>query len=580
MFLHGIGVIHGDLKPENLMLSSENSSDAVIKVVDFGISEVIDPESLFFDAEEKRSVANTPGYSPPEVVDKRKRNKSLAPAVDMFALGVIVYIMLTGVHPFDLCGQSTDEEINQRVRNREMPPLRNSPITEHLSSSSIELIENLIAWDPKKRLTAEELLNHPWVRGETARTGKIADSDKRLKAFRAYKSRLEAKVFASMVQWSDVTGKEDVAMKTSLIERSFQMLDPEHRGYITTKDLEKLDGAEQPEHPKFESGDEETHLSLSGFSSLLAENMKNRYFPAGHIIYREGDKGHVMYFINAGRVEVSTRDGFKTTTEQGDFFGEGALLNEKARRNATIRCITPVHAIEISREYFEKYLAGGRDTEISLREKDRMRRRSRAKSILSLQRSLKDRTMAKGELLYKQGEEGTELFLVEQGAIDVTVDDHTVFTVQPGEICGEYALIFGRPRNTSAKCMSDVCKVQAMSANDFHKLNKSNPSMRFSLREAALRRQFQKALVFDTKKPFPTREEELKDAFHAVDYNQSGSIDLSDVAHMLKKMDATFTDADIAEILNALDIDESGSVTWDEFKRIFGMSGTRYTEHY
>ena len=78
----------------------------------------------------------------------------LDPSVDMFSLGVIIYIMLTGVHPFDIEGASSDAEINRRVLNKEKPPLRNSPITQHLSPSSIQLIEKLLEWNPKKRLTA------------------------------------------------------------------------------------------------------------------------------------------------------------------------------------------------------------------------------------------------------------------------------------------------------------------------------------------------------------------------------------------------------------------------------------------
>ena len=62
--------------------------------------------------------------------------------------------MLTGVHPFDVDGTSSDAEINRRVLNKEKPPLRNSPITQHLSPSSIQLIEKLLEWNPKKRLTA------------------------------------------------------------------------------------------------------------------------------------------------------------------------------------------------------------------------------------------------------------------------------------------------------------------------------------------------------------------------------------------------------------------------------------------
>lgn len=47
-------------------------------------------------------------------------------------------------------------------------------------------------------------------------------------------------------------------------------------------------------------------LSLSGFSELLGENMKNVYFPGGHTIYEEGDIGNHMYFINSGIIEVTT----------------------------------------------------------------------------------------------------------------------------------------------------------------------------------------------------------------------------------------------------------------------------------
>jgi serine/threonine protein kinase len=303
------------------------------------------------------------------------------------------------------------DEMNRRIRSKQAPPLRNSSITKHLSPSAIELIEKLMQWDPKKRITALELLNDPWVRGETARTGKMTDSDKRLKTFRAYKSRLEAKVFASMVQWSDDADAENGTTKASLIERSFHMLDPEHRGYITTRDLaNELDSVEPASHQRQHSNEDDAHLSLSGFSDLLAENMKNRYFPAGHIIYHEGENGHSMYFINSGRVEVSTKDGFKTITEQGNFFGEGALLDQKGKRNASIRCVTPVHAIEISREYFEKYLADGYDTALCLREKDKLRRRSRATTILRLQRNLNQKTLNKGDSVYGQGEVGNDLF--------------------------------------------------------------------------------------------------------------------------------------------------------------------------
>lgn len=352
-FMHGIGIVHGDMKPENLLLTSTQAADSVIKVVDFGCAQVNRPGLAPPDKEtEGRGTANTPAYSAPEVLNKSKRKSALQPSFDMWALGIIIYIMLTGVHPFDLYGNATDEEIEQQIMSGKQLPLGKSPLTAHLSEDAIALIKKLLSFDPRKRLTAQELLDHPWVRGDTARTNIMADSDKRLAAYRAFKTKLKAKVFSDMVQLaSDNLNADDVTKKSSLIEQSFQLLNPDHRGYVTTKTLRKItkesmggsDGVEQ--------------LSLSGFSDILAENMKNRYFPKGHLVYREGDKGHSMYFINSGTVEVYSKDGVKSVRKTGDSFGEGALLHPKQIRSASIRCLTPVHAIEISREYFEKYVA-------------------------------------------------------------------------------------------------------------------------------------------------------------------------------------------------------------------------------
>lgn len=89
-----------------------------------------------------------------------------------------------------------------------------------------------------------------------------------------------------------------------------------------------------------------TNISLSDFSNLLSENMKNVYFSKGNTVYNEGDLGNHMYFINSGVIQVATKDGSCKQRRQGDFFGEGALLHPKAQRSATITCLTPVHAIQ------------------------------------------------------------------------------------------------------------------------------------------------------------------------------------------------------------------------------------------
>lgn len=569
-FLHGIGVIHGDMKPENLMLSSENCSDAVIKVVDFGCAHVFAEESPFKSAApQQMGTANTPAYSPPEVLDKKSKMQRLEASFDMWALGVILYIMLTGVHPFDLYGNATDAEIEHQILAGKKPPLDKSPLTAHLSKDAIDLINKLLQWDPKKRFTAHDLLENPWVRGETARTNKIADSDKRLSTYKAFKTKLEAKVFADMVSLSsdnDSLDPGDVAKRTSLIERSFHLLDPQHRGYVTTKDLQRLT------KQKGDAADDDQQLSLSGFSDLLAQNMKNRYFPKGHVVYHEGDVGNVMYFLNSGTIEVYTRDGFtKNLRKSGDFFGEGALLHPKKIRSASIRCVTPVHAIEVSREYFEKYLASEEGAKLSLREKDKARKRQRAKTILQLQKSMKDTVLNKGDFIFQVGEEGKDMYILEEGKVNISVQGHNVLSLQPGEMCGEHSLIFGRPRNVSAQCVSDLCKLHVLRARDFYGLLDLHPSLKESVRDICLRRDFQKALCFKIKKSFPKKEADLRAAFNSMDRNDSGAIELRELRTMIKQFDPTYTEADIRDILKSLDLNDSGSLTWAEFIRIFGM---------
>jgi CRP-like cAMP-binding protein len=318
--------------------------------------------------------------------------------------------------------------------------------------------------------------------------------------------------------------------------------------------------------------DDATPLSLSGFSDLLSDHMKNKFFPKGHVICRQGEKGNHMYFINSGTVEVSTKKGFRTILSQGDFFGEGALLHPKKIRSSTVKCVTPVHCIEISREYFNKYLEStGEHLNLNLRGKNKTRNESRAKSILRLQQNLREMTLFKGDYLYKVGDEGREVFILEEGKVDVFVQDHVVLTLKPGDLCGEYSVIFSRPRNTSAMCVSDECRLKVMTARDFYAFLDTSPAAKESLHDIAQRREFQKAIVFKTKRAFPSEPKDLRAAFDAADEDSSGFLSLENVRSMLKRMDPSLTEKEVQSILKALDLDESGQVSFEEFKRIFQL---------
>jgi CRP-like cAMP-binding protein len=599
------------------MLSSENPHHAVIKLVDFGCAQVTKEEeerlegesSHAQDAEEsilhaKNTIANTPAYCPPEILDKELRKSrgmahynKLDPAFDMWALGVILYIMLTGVHPFDLDGTASDEEVERKIVGRHAPPLRNSEYTEHLSESAISLIEQLMQWEPSKRLSAQQMLEHPWVRGVTARKRKIADSDTKLSTYKAYKSKLEAKVFLDLVQWAD-QGNAQQHKETSLLERAFHNLDESKSGFISTNDLRRLSGHKSTEAAS--SGDAlsshqaqatsaatetaDDALDYSAFSQLLSDNMKDRYFPKGHIVYREGDQGDQMYFINSGTIQVSTSDGHVSKRGQGDTFGEGALLHKSRRNTSTIKCVTPVHAIEISRSYFDKFLKNGdvdqaKFAKIHLSEKDKTRKRERAKRLLRNQSQQAIRELKGGEHLFDVGEKGRDLFILEDGTADVVVENgKVVFSLAPGEMCGDHVLDIERPRNTSTICVSPGgCKFRTVNDKEYNQIvNKGQWWVKKSLRDISLRREFQKAIVMKTGQSFPyTDEAALRRVFDIADTNHSGKLELDNIREMLLSFDKSFTEADVKEILDALDLDESGVVSFEEFKRMFLFSEGR-----
>jgi len=603
------------------MLSSKNPRDAVIKIVDMGCSQVqkepvmvgqdVSVSPVALQSQSQNQLVNTPAYCPPEVLDEEIRKKKglanynkLEPSFDMWALGVILYIMLTGAHPFDIDGNATDEEIEKRIVSRQTPPLRDSELTQHLSESAISLIEKLMQWEPSKRLTAEQALAHPWVRGETARKKKMAGSDERLSQYRAYKSKLEAKVFADMVQWSDNLHMTDPgAQQSSLLERAFRNLDGNKRGYITKNDLRRLSGDNKKEAKSEKSqsgfsswipqaqatsaaaivpaedddGSGDNALSLSAFSELLSDNLKNRYFPKGHIVYREGDRGDQMFFINSGTVEVSTSDGHSSKRAQGDTFGEGALLNKNRRNTSTIKCVTPVHVIEINRKFFNKYLNSEEEhtTKIQLKEKDQSRKRERAKRVLRSEEHVMEKVVINsGEKLFDVGDKADGVFMLEEGKADILVGDgKQVFSLEPGEMCGVFAVSFGRPRNSAALCVSpDGCIFRSMNKQVFDQVLKKNPWwLKKSVRDVSLRRAFQKAVVMKTGKPFPTTDDEgqMREVFDLTDVNHSGKLELDNVREMLRSFDQSYTDQDVKDILDALDLDETGAISFEEFKRMF-----------
>ena len=141
-----------------------------------------------------------------------------------------------------------------------------------------------------------------------------------------------------------------------------------------------------------------------------------------------------------------------------------------------------------------------------------------------------------------------------------------LFSVYPGNIFGEHAVITGKQRNCDAVCVSkEGCVAQELQGWQFRKLLASSTSVQDSLRELYLRREFKKAIVMRMRKNFPYDDPE--EAFAAADEKSVGILDKENVSKLMREMNPDFTDAEVEDVIHALNLTGSGSVTFAEMKK-------------
>ncbi|GMI03052.1 hypothetical protein TrLO_g8891 [Triparma laevis f. longispina] len=147
-YLHSLKIIHRDLKPENIMLPS--SSDVAVKLTDFGLAKE--------QGEGLKTFCGTPQYFAPEVMRRRMTVKGRGRydvKSDMWSLGVIMYVLLSGAPPFDV--QAGWENLaSTKIQFT-------GPRWGSVSAQGKELVLKLLDVDPVKRFSVEEAMDHPWI---------------------------------------------------------------------------------------------------------------------------------------------------------------------------------------------------------------------------------------------------------------------------------------------------------------------------------------------------------------------------------------------------------------------------------
>ncbi|XP_054003437.1 calcium/calmodulin-dependent protein kinase type II alpha chain isoform X29 [Hylaeus anthracinus] len=227
---HHNGVVHRDLKPENLLLASK-AKGAAVKLADFGLAIEVQGDALAWFG-----FAGTPGYLSPEVLKKEPYGKP----VDIWACGVILYILLVGYPPF------WDEDQGRlymqiKAGSYDYP----SPEWDTVTPEAKNLINQMLTVNPSKRITASEALKHPWIcqRERVASVVHRQETVDCLKKFNA-RRKLKGAILTTMLatrnfskdkkggvdRSSTVIAKEPEARRQEIIKMTEQLIESINTG--------------------------------------------------------------------------------------------------------------------------------------------------------------------------------------------------------------------------------------------------------------------------------------------------------------------------------------------------------------
>ncbi|KAH0627206.1 hypothetical protein JD844_002683, partial [Phrynosoma platyrhinos] len=148
VYIHSKNIVHRDLKPENLLVQRNPDKTTTLKLADFGLAKQV-TKPIF-------TVCGTPTYVAPEILAENGYGLE----VDMWATGVILYILLCGFPPFR-SHERDQEELFQIIQLGHFEFL--SPYWDNISAAAKDLINRLLVVEPKKRYTAQQVLQHLWI---------------------------------------------------------------------------------------------------------------------------------------------------------------------------------------------------------------------------------------------------------------------------------------------------------------------------------------------------------------------------------------------------------------------------------
>jgi CRP-like cAMP-binding protein/Zn-dependent protease len=228
----------------------------------------------------------------------------------------------------------------------------------------------------------------------------------------------------------------------------------------------------------------------------VCKRFRSRHFARNTDIIRAGEPGTTFYIIRTGRVEVLSPDG-KSLNQlgRGDYFGEMALLtNEK--RNATIRALTSVEALELDKAHFDTFIrtdvhfdakARSEFGRLALLREIPIFEQFNGNELMMISKRMERVEVARGAVIFTQGEIGDSLYIVDTGEISVEIDSTVRAKLEAGEYFGEMALIMDFPRTATVIALQPTVLLRLQSS-DFRQLLQSSLPLRQGLERTSSRR--------------------------------------------------------------------------------------------
>lgn len=189
-YLHRQGVVHRDLKPSNILYSDESGKPEHIRIIDFGFAKQLRDENGLL-----MTPCYTAHYAAPEVLKKQGYDA----ACDIWSLGVLLFVMLSGAPPFDLeQGNYTPEFLLSRINETKINFDEGN--WKHVSNEAKDLVKRMLNLDPRQRISASNILKHPWF----LNTDNLPDIKLALKATENVKTHLDAafKIFSPALNFT------------------------------------------------------------------------------------------------------------------------------------------------------------------------------------------------------------------------------------------------------------------------------------------------------------------------------------------------------------------------------------------